>query len=321
MRRSKIGRLVSGPAAFVGIAAGMMTPTAAGAAGYSVNARSYSRAGHAGGTSCYYNYGGATGCSGLDQPGTGGTVTPAGLDATSAATSSMQTGYDYGQTLPETTSMTAAADLSTGSLHFTSSNSDGAPASSYGSGGSASIADTLHFAVAGASSATVTPITVTFTIDGTFKAGGGDSLGEFYGTMVFGSSDAQYYFVNDAASGFATTGTFSTYPSAYPGIWTYNSDYTEASYTESYNLVGDATDIAFSLNGSFNCYTGAICDFGNTAKVGLVLPTGTTYTSDSGVFLSASGAVPETATWALMLCGFGLVGGALRRRGDMLPQL
>lgn len=32
-----------------------------------------------------------------------------------------------------------------------------------------------------------------------------------------------------------------------------------------------------------------------------------------------TGAIPEPATWALMLVGFGLVGGALRRRGEVRP--
>jgi len=36
--------------------------------------------------------------------------------------------------------------------------------------------------------------------------------------------------------------------------------------------------------------------------------------SDSVVKVDISGAVPEPAAWTLMIAGFGLVGGALRRR-------
>jgi len=41
---------------------------------------------------------------------------------------------------------------------------------------------------------------------------------------------------------------------------------------------------------------------------------GLSFTPGTVVKLNVNGAVPETASWALMLGGFGLVGGALRRR-------
>lgn len=66
----------------------------------------------------------------------------------------------------------------------------------------------------------------------------------------------------------------------------------------------------------------ANCDFGNTARIGLSVPEGTTYTSDSGVFLTAAvppgtvAAVPEPQTWMLMAAGLMAVlgvGGRIRR--------
>lgn len=69
--------------------------------------------------------------------------------------------------------------------------------------------------------------------------------------------------------------------------------------------------------------------FGHTVGLGLELPAGATFTSDSGVFLTKTrepitggvqfgapptGAVPEPATWAMMLVGFGMVAGAARYR-------
>lgn len=67
-----------------------------------------------------------------------------------------------------------------------------------------------------------------------------------------------------------------------------------------------------------DCRLGAICDFGHTATFGFgALPAGLSWTSESGVFLTASdqppGTAPEPATLALL--AFGLAGlGVTRRR-------
>lgn len=55
--------------------------------------------------------------------------------------------------------------------------------------------------------------------------------------------------------------------------------------------------------------------FQHTAAITFELPDGVSFTSASGAFLTAQdAALPEPATWATMIAGFGLVGGALRRR-------
>ncbi len=73
---------------------------------------------------------------------------------------------------------------------------------------------------------------------------------------------------------------------------------------------------------NLDCRGGASCNFGNTGTFGFVggLPEGLSLGSASGVFLSAApsgggnpSAVPEPASWALMIAGFGLVGGTIRR--------
>ncbi len=294
-----------------------LIPTAAQAA-YEVSVTSTSGAGHAGPTICTYNHSG-TGCSSMVD-GTSGTVTPVdGTSATKATATTFQTGLSYGQTLPETTSATISADLSTGGLQMSSFNINGSPSSSYGSGGFAEISDVLHFTVAGAAADTITPVTVTFSIAGTMvspdDAAPNTGIGEFYGTMVFGASDAQFYFLNSAATGYATTGSFNTYPSGYPGTWTYAPDYSEAFYTETYNLVGASSDIAVDAYANLNCFNGSSCQY-DTAKFGITTGTGISFTSDSGVFLSAGipGAVPESSTWAMMIGGLLMVGGTMRRR-------
>ena len=72
-----------------------------------------------------------------------------------------------------------------------------------------------------------------------------------------------------------------------------------------------------------DCRSGSTCDFGHTGAIDFgALPTGLTWTSESGTFLSAqapNGGVPEPATWAMMILGFGLIGTAARARRRALP--
>lgn len=75
---------------------------------------------------------------------------------------------------------------------------------------------------------------------------------------------------------------------------------------------------------NLDCRGGSSCDFGNTGTFGFgSLPTGLTYSSASGAFLTANttpttptqpGGVPEPATWGMMILGFGAIGASLRRR-------
>jgi hypothetical protein len=58
-------------------------------------------------------------------------------------------------------------------------------------------------------------------------------------------------------------------------------------------------------------------DYGNTAFFSLSLPEGVTFESASSTFLSSPYVaipVPEPSGWALMICGFGLIGLAVRKQ-------
>lgn len=72
--------------------------------------------------------------------------------------------------------------------------------------------------------------------------------------------------------------------------------------------------------GSIGTFESILCNFGDTAGLSFgPLPDGLSWTSQSGVFLSGignggGGVVPEPATWAMLIIGFGLVGSTMRRR-------
>ena len=81
-----------------------------------------------------------------------------------------------------------------------------------------------------------------------------------------------------------------------------------------------ASRLGFDLRLYVDCWIdlNARCDFGDTSAFAFgALPTGLSFTSASGVFLTGQpgvGGVPEPASWAMLIAGFGLVGALQRRR-------
>jgi PEP-CTERM motif/Protein tyrosine and serine/threonine kinase len=78
------------------------------------------------------------------------------------------------------------------------------------------------------------------------------------------------------------------------------------------------TSLGFRAYLNLSARSAASADFGNTARFSVgPLANGLSYNSASGVFLKGltqTSAVPEPATWGMMLFGFALVGSTLRRR-------
>ena len=81
--------------------------------------------------------------------------------------------------------------------------------------------------------------------------------------------------------------------------------------------VSDGQHSSLALDLSTDC-NHATCAFDHTGTISFVLPTDVTFTSDSGVFLTAGplpvAAVPEPESWALMLGGLGSMVALARRR-------
>jgi len=318
-RRIQTGRVA-------GFAIGLFLSSASAqafAAGYQVSIYQSTSAAGGGAALCGYNHGGGIGgaCQ-LFVNGTG-SVSPQGGDGSATAASS--TSYIQGQSTagylvdPSIhVQANTTADLKTATIQLQSSDT------SLNNGyqgyaatlSNADISDTLHYAIAGADASTVTPITFSLTINGTMGRTGTatdqNSFGEFSGALIFGPSIDQnsgsFDLQNNATTNFVTA---SSLGGSYPTGWTTNAGNTILTYSETYDLQGASGDLPVALTSQLNCSDGEACDY--SAKIGVSGPQGFSYSSASGVFLTAGG-VPEPATWATMLVGFGGLGAVMRRR-------
>jgi hypothetical protein len=204
-------------------------------------------------------------------------------------------------------SATAAADMPSGSLHVLAQSTYNP---GWGAIASASMADFVTFHVLGASPAV---IDVGVSLDG-IVSGAGAGAGGYTGSLAFsfGGGFQFYGFIannGDTAGGLA-------------GSSGYSPPYGWNSYTDSVSPTGfvfngqlsvtDGQRLFLDMFLSTTTGGGATADFLNTAQLSLGLPGGVTFTSDSGVLLTAS--VPELSTWVLMLLGFASLGYAGYRR-------
>lgn len=138
-----------------------------------------------------------------------------------------------------------------------------------------------------------------------------------YVQLTGNGAQYQYYGVDANGGDYFT---FAPVGSNAAGVWRTSLGAFESGLIEATLILGTgftAIDIDALLQ--VDCRSGAVCDFGHTAKFGFgALPSGLSWTSESGVFLTASappgGAVPEPASLWLVALGAAAAVGS-RRRG------
>ncbi len=154
--------------------------------------------------------------------------------------------------------------------------------------------ETLKFHVAGATANTRTVIQVSYEVDGAYTPG--DAMPNMNFNFNFGPSAS--LFGGSDAGGFTTGGA--------PGNWIDPrlqwSGPEHMLFTAGYELMGEDTEIGLLMQlrtiGGFGS-----ADFSHTAALSFDLPSNVSFTSASGVFLTATdpgGAVPEPASLALV---------------------
>ncbi len=260
---------------------------------------------------------GPTGCISASH---GGTTGPGFNQTFSTSNSGLVYDGGYG---PWTTAGSTYANLATGKLGASGSTNYYQTAFTV-----ARFADTLNFNVGGADASTVTNIIVKFQLDGSLStpaAHGATGLGTPYATVSnnfgFGNASGNVFFEQIAANrrygqeeerlnqGTSQRGWVSySWDSISPGL---------TEFTGVYALSGISQTLGIGNDLRAYVSTGASFNFGNTSSMSFVLPSNVTFTSASGTFLKGlggPGAVPEPSTWAMMIVGFGLMGGAMRRR-------
>lgn len=241
---------------------------------------------------------------------TGGSTGVGGTTSTSLAFAS----YDPPQIVNSHNSYGyASANLSTGSLHAVSkSNGSYSGADAY-----ARLDDEITFTTAGANAATRRSIVVDLHLKGSYAHGPYDGYDIGYNYKfdlyrVAGGVGPQ----NGGSVWRLVEGGFNDFKYG-PGGWdsweVLSGAVDDFHFRGTLTLAGASSTYALLTTFGMRCTSGANCDFGNSARLGFELPLDVSFTSGSGVLLTA--AVPEPQSGALLLAGLGVLGWmALRRK-------
>ena len=296
------------------------------AAGYQVQTSANTGRGYLRGCAAQYNIGGV-GASFINNAGGGSPCVPADFlsyqNATVTATGTTDTtgtltaAHDESSVVggSDAAFSTAAADLATAQIHLNVSAVNFSSADA-----TARLIDTLHFTVAGASASTVTLIPVSFAFNGSLTpstdlahASAELNYGFYFGNASayeFGDYGAGYYDLNNPTFAYAGPAIVGGWASS--GFASY--DPLDTRFTGLYAITGATADIPIDFALVLRVTRSGL-DYSQGGSVNIGQVAGVSFTSDSGVFASrAAGAVPEPASWAMLVLGFGVVGLAGRRR-------
>jgi len=256
----------------------------------------------------YYNYNTNQGVAGSGGT-SGGSTGTGGAEAAAWASYAGGSGPFYA-----VTSAAASADYASAGLHA-SIMTDG----TYGDAAAYTrLDDNVTFHVAGGSTSTVTRITVDLKLNGSissftnasylynFSMSGSGSGGSVGWTTVFydSPSDPRNYVGWAVAGGAAEPGGFESWELL-------ANTATEKHFRGVIAFTGADKEYALTTNFNLRCSGGTDCDFGNSAHVTFDMPAGVSFTSASGLLLTA---VPEPGSWSLMLGGLAAIGAVGRRR-------
>lgn len=246
--------------------------------------------------------------------------------ATSTSTSASFNFYgapEFGVTpFSITGSASAAASLAGGRVGVAATGTlEPFNAANSGGGSATAVADdNVTFHVAGATASTVTDIGVTFTITGSPSPATAEGAGQI---TVIGTWDMNGSYLQAQIGQVDGTATVDATPAGLGTGWVTagvspGSSVTDYTMTAEYAITGPSTTLPIELSMYASCGGGSSCDYSHTGQISFDLPSGVSFTSDSGVFLTAEG-VPEPGTLAILAGALAILP-VLRRGRDRIVQ-